>query len=52
MNTPTFKKSEIVRSARVKEDLWFQKHEAELIKIAQERLAREAKAKVKDEEKP
>ncbi len=36
-----FKKEEVARSARVKEDLWFQERESELLKAAQDRQARQ-----------
>lgn len=40
---PNFKKEEVARSARAKEDLWFLQHEAELLQAAQDRQARQSK---------
>ncbi len=40
---PNFKKEEVARSARAKEDLWFLQNEAELLQAAQDRQARQSK---------
>lgn len=40
---PNFKKEEVARSARAKEDLWFLQNEAELLQTAQDRQARQSK---------